>query len=172
MSRVLDSWSALVTKINTLSFNMFQRNMQPITENVNKMTDKISSEDIYSYFLYKVSYMYKNCTYIRMHVCKKCVYLYVCMCVCVCVCMCVYVCVRVCMYTVCIAYSTYVYVTCISILITLQLDVAIGHEITYQYEQALGMYNDLHLLLEQTIAKHSSDSHYQYPQWLKKMTSS
>ena len=43
---------------------------------------------------------------------------------------------------------------------------------TCQYEQALGMYNDLHLLLEQTIAKHSSDSRYQYPQWLKKMTSS
>ena len=56
--------------------------------------------------------------------------------------------------------------------ITVQLDVAIGHEMTCQYEQALGMYNDLHLLLEQTIAKHSSDSRYQYPQWLMKMTSS
>ena len=57
MSRVLDSWSALVTKINTLSFYMFQRNMQLIIENVYKMVDKISSEDIYSYFLYKVSYI-------------------------------------------------------------------------------------------------------------------
>ena len=54
-------------------------------------------------------------------------------------------------------------------IISLQLDVAIGHEMTCQYEQALGMYNDLHLLLEQTIAKHSSHSR---PHWLKKMTSS
>ena len=78
MSWVLDSWSALVTKINTLSFNTFQRNMQPI-ENVNKMADKISSEDIYSYFLYKVSYMYKNCTHTYACVYKLCV----CMCVCI-----------------------------------------------------------------------------------------
>ena len=40
---------------------MFQRNMQPSIENVNKMTDKISSEDIYNYFLYKVSNMYNYC---------------------------------------------------------------------------------------------------------------
>ena len=97
-----------------------------------------------------------------MHVYKKCV----------CLCVCVYVCVCVCVHVYCGHSIQYVYVTCISILITLQFDVAIGHEITYQYEQALGMYNDLHLLLEQTIAKHSSDSHSQYPQWLKKMTSS
>ena len=89
-----------------------------------------------------------------------CVCVYVCVCVCVCVC--VY----------CVHSVQYVHVTCIFIPITLQLDVAIGHEMTCQYEQALGMYNDLHLLLEQTIAKHSSDSRYQYPQWLKKMTSS
>ena len=47
MSWVLDSWSALVTKINTLSCNTFQRNMQPIIDSVNKMADKISSEDMY-----------------------------------------------------------------------------------------------------------------------------
>ena len=67
--------------------------------------------------------------------------------------MCVCVCVRACILRV---HS--VYVTCIFIPITLQLDVVIGHVMTCQYEQALGMYNDLHPLPEQTIAKHSSDS--------------
>ena len=139
MSRVLDSWSALVTKINTLSFNTFQRNMQPYIEKVNKMMDNIASEDVYNYFLYKV----------------------ITLCVCACASV-VKVCVLAC--TLC-TYSIYVH-------ISLQLDVAIGHEMTCQYEQALGMYNDLHLLLEQTIAKHTSQSRYVYPHWLKKMTSS
>ena len=83
---------------------------------------------------------------------------------CVCVCVCVYL---FCGHSLHIMLSTH-----ISIPITLQLDVAIGHEMTCQYELALGMYNDLHLLLERTIAKHSSDSRSQCPQWLKKMTSS
>ena len=98
--------------------------------------------------------------------CVVCVCLCVCVCVCTCVCTCVYV------YVYCVHSVQYVYVTYIFIPVTIQLDVAIGHVMTCQYEQALGMYNDLHLLLEQTIAKHSSDSRFQYPQWLKKMTSS
>ena len=51
------------------------------------------------------------------------------------------VCAHVCMYIVCKRHSTYIR-TCV---ISLQLDAVIGHEMTCQYEQALGMYNDLHL---------------------------
>ena len=47
---VLHSWGVLVTKIKGLSFNRFQRNMQPCIEKVNKMMDKISSEDILQLF--------------------------------------------------------------------------------------------------------------------------
>ena len=79
-SRVLDSWSALVTRINTLTFNTFQRNMQPYIDRVNEMTDKFSSEETYSYFLNKVIICKLLCT---------CV---VCLCVCVCVHVHIYVC--------------------------------------------------------------------------------
>ena len=102
-----------------------------------------------------------------------------CVCVCVRVRASVHVCVRVCVHKLkCVYFRVYCiykgtvckYNTYISL--SLQLDVAIGHEMTCQYEQALGMYNDLHLLLEQTIAKHSSHSRSSCPHWLKKMTSS
>ena len=84
MSRVLDSWSALVIRINTLTFNTFQRNMQPYIDRVNEMADKFSSEETYSYFLNKVIiYIILLCT---------CV---VCLCLCVCVCVCAYICVYV-----------------------------------------------------------------------------
>ena len=74
------------------------------------------------------------------------------------------------MYTVYKRCSVYICVKHISL--PFQLDVAIGHEMTCQYKQALGMYNDLHLLLEQTIAKNSSQSRYVYHHRLKKMMSS
>ena len=95
MSRVLDSWNALVTKINTLSFNTFQRNMQPHIEKVNKMIGSLTSADVYSYFLYKV--IIRGYVYIVVCVCA-CVCVYVCACVCVCMRVCVHACMCACVY--------------------------------------------------------------------------
>ena len=110
------------------------------------------------------------CVYVCVCVCM-CVRVYVCVCICVRMC----VCPRTCMF-LCLCVCVYVCAVCLYIctaaLVILQLDVAIGYEMCCQYEQALWLYNELHLLLEHTIAKHSTESRSQYPQWLKKMTSS
>ena len=129
MSRVLDSWNTLVTKINTLSFNTFQRNMQPHIEKVNKMIGSLTSADVYSYFLYKViirGYVYivvcvcvcvcaRMCVHacvcmrVCVHVCM-CVYVHSCVCVCVCMCVRVCVCMRMC---VCVCVLVYVCTSCV-----------------------------------------------------------
>ena len=123
MSRVLDSWNALVTKINTLSFNTFQRNMQPHIEKVNKMIGSLTSADVYSYFLYKViirGYVYIVvcvcacvCVCMCVHVCMcvcACMYIVVCVRVCVCMCVRVCVCMRMC---VCVCIGVRMYVLCV-----------------------------------------------------------
>ena len=116
-SRVLDSWNALVTKINTLSLTTFQCNMQPYIDKLNKNAISISSEETYNCFLQKVITLDYTCMYVHVHAC-------VCVCVCaraharacvrVCVCAYVCVCACACMRThhthVCACVHTHVYV--------------------------------------------------------------
>jgi len=40
-----------------------------------------------------------------------------------------------------------------------------------QYDTALVLYDELQLLLEQTMMKHASEAHSQHPHWLKKLLS-